>query len=123
MGQHIGQLLEKRRDISAQMLEKIEAWDKSADHAADIVEENDKLIEKLKHIEKKLRGTDPEILYDSEYRSNIEEIIRENAELLDKIREDKKAILDKLEQTGKSQKALKNYLPSFDRSIFINKDI
>ncbi len=123
MGQHIEDLKDKRNKLAQKILYKIKKWDESADHAAEIIEENDLLIEQLRGIDSQIKAINPTNIYDEDYESYIQEILEGNIKLLDKVAKDKESILKSIKDTGKSQQVLKSYVTSFDESIFINKDI
>lgn len=123
MGQHIGDLKKERNKLAQQMLNRIKKWDKSAEDAAEIIEENNLLIERLRDIDSQMKDINPEDLYDEIYESHILKILDGNRSLLSKVAKDKASILKSIKETGKSQEVLKSYVTNFDESIFINKDI
>lgn len=88
-----------------------------------VLEEIDKIIECIHKINEEIAKSSPRELYDKEYENKLTESINRHRIFIDQIQKKKESIYSSIEQTGKRNKVLQNYVGKSYNSIFIDKNL
>lgn len=115
--------IENRREISFDILNKLNSWNGDIDNIENILKDTENEINKLKIIEKNILKHEIDIGYDKKYDENIEQIVEKYEEIIRKIEIMQKDYLNIIKQIGKSDKVRVNYLKPERQSLFVDKDL
>lgn len=116
-------LLNLRSEILDSVLKSIRAWDETMESGIYIIESTAVNLDSVESINKKISQLDNGLKYDEEYKNKLEEIIREQGNLIEFIRIGQKGLLEGIKQVKKSNQVLNNYIKTNRQPIFIDKDL
>ena len=95
-------------------------WDGTSANANKIIEENKLLMTELKTVDDVL-SNHGHGEYSEIERQHVASIVKAQKDLLDVIKQDRTAILQKMKQVNQKNKIVDNYYSSFQQSIFVDK--
>ena len=115
------EILRERELIVEVVLNNLKTWDGIAESGIRIIEENEKHLDKFKTLDLLLK--DIPIQYDEKYSEKMDEIIKSHKSLMDALILEQNQLVDLMQQVGKRDKVLHNYISIKKEPIFIDKDI
>lgn len=116
-------LFMERNDILDAILNDLKNWDGTSESGIEIVEMNEANLNKLKTINLKLSKFASMNIYDQEYESKINLIVEEQKRFTEALRSKQNELFHNLQQLGKKQDVVDNYISNKQESIFIDKDL
>lgn len=123
MGTDIVALLNQRDTVLDIVIDNFNTWDKSIESSIEILESNEKNLEKIKDINDSLTRLSTSDIFDEVYRGKIEVILTRQEGLIDFLMEEKGKVSNSIRQLNKKDQVVNNYISQNKESIFIDKDL
>ncbi|MBC8590308.1 hypothetical protein [Wansuia hejianensis] len=123
MGTDIIALLNQRDTVLDIVIDNFNTWDKSIESSIEILESNEKNLEKIKDINDSLTRLSTSDIFDEVYRGKIEVILTRQEGLIDFLMEEKGKVSNSIRQLNKKDQVVNNYISQNKESIFIDKDL
>lgn len=123
MGTDIVALLNQRDIVLDIVIDNFNTWDKSIESSIEILESNEKNLEKIKDINDSLTRLSTSDIFDEVYRGKIEVILTRQEGLIDFLMEEKGKVSNSIRQLNKKDQVVNNYISQNKESIFIDKDL
>lgn len=123
MGTDIIALLNQRDTVLDIVIDNFNTWDRSIESSIEILESNEKNLEKIKDINDSLTRLSTSDIFDEVYRGKIEVILTRQEGLIDFLMEEKGKVSNSIRQLNKKDQVVNNYISQNKESIFIDKDL
>lgn len=123
MGTDIIALLNQRDTVLDIVIDNFNTWDRSIESSIEILESNEKNLEKIKDINDSLTRLSTSDIFDEVYRGKIEVILTRQEGLIDCLMEEKGKVSNSIRQLNKKDQVVNNYISQNKESIFIDKDL
>ena len=113
---------ELRTDVLKGMLALMQTWSGNAEEAVTIIAENQKNMDQLKTIEKKL-SEEASFEYTPTERQLLTLIIPQQQQMMAAIRKEKVSLMNKMKQINQKNKVRDNYVSVQRESVFVDRGI
>lgn len=123
MGADIKELLDARNNILDEIIDRLQAWDKTTESGIGIIESNQASLDKLKSLNAKVIDLEISSELNEEYNFKLNLIIKELENLTKVLRGKKDELVEDKQQLNKKEQVINSYISINKQPIFIDKDV
>ena len=117
----MNQWLEQKEKLVLDITNHLIEWDGSADHAVQILSDNDEKFKQLNQLDRQISAEELNT-FNEKYRNHWQKLINTQQELMQSIQVGQADNQELLAQIDNKEKVVKNYMSVKNKSIFIEKD-